>query len=56
MYSKPKVVSFTTLGNNDNTSSIPTDKITQNVKQEDKTKNAKKGFVKSPVYYSATRV
>jgi hypothetical protein len=41
MYSKPKVVSFTTLGNNDNTSSILTDKITHNVKQEDKTKNAK---------------
>jgi hypothetical protein len=34
-------VSFTTLGNNDNTSSILTDKITHNVKQVDKTKNAK---------------
>jgi len=43
MYSKPNVVSFDTLGNNDNTSSISTDKITHNVKQEDKIKNAKDG-------------
>ena len=51
MYSKPKVVSFATLDNNDKTTTAPTkstDKISQNLKP-DEAKNTKDDNINKPV-------
>jgi hypothetical protein len=50
MHSKPKVISFATLADSENTTNTKsTDQISYNLKQEDKTKNAKDDNTNKPV-------
>jgi len=50
MHSKPKVISFATLADSENTTNTKsTDQISYNLKQEEKTKNAKDDNTNKPV-------